>query len=228
MHIRAAEHLVQLARENGVASSQIRPNSEGLLSLVNGLLSLPATHLGLAFEPLLPALAWCADGNDQLGDECRAGPNSRHSHSSSSFLEPDFRSVPCGELRGLTGRTQNLNCSRSPYRLKADAGAYVQGRPAFQAATASDLLVDRNGAPGHHGWIMRPASCTATIAFIGSWPVQAFACTLCHSQQAASIRARLLQSDLLLNLCAVVLPLALLAWIIALIASGSTGGSRAR
>lgn len=84
-------------------------------------------------------------------------------------------------------------------------------------------FVDRYGGPGHDGEIMRPAISIVTVALMGTWPVQAFACTLCHSEQAASVRARLLQSDIWLNACTVVLPLAMLAWIIALVVSGPAG-----
>jgi hypothetical protein len=48
-------------------------------------------------------------------------------------------------------------------------------------------------------------------------PAEVFACTLCDSPQATSIRARLFQPDLWFNLCAVSLPIALLASIVAVI-----------
>ena len=46
-------------------------------------------------------------------------------------------------------------------------------------------------------------------------PVDAFACTLCGSPQAISVRARLLQPDLWFNLFAVALPLVLLGLVVA-------------
>jgi hypothetical protein len=58
----------------------------------------------------------------------------------------------------------------------------------------------------------------ALIATAGSWPAQAVACTLCDSIQATSVRARLLQPDLWLNLGAILLPLALLAGILMTVA----------
>jgi len=48
-------------------------------------------------------------------------------------------------------------------------------------------------------------------------PTQVLACTLCDSPQATSIRARLLQPDLWFNLCAIALPIALLASIVAVV-----------
>ena len=54
-------------------------------------------------------------------------------------------------------------------------------------------------------------------------PAEVFACTLCHTPQATSIRARLLQPDLWFNLCAVALPIALLASIVAVIHFGPVG-----
>jgi hypothetical protein len=58
----------------------------------------------------------------------------------------------------------------------------------------------------------------ALIATAGTWPAQALACTLCDSSQAASVRARLLQPDVWLNLGAILLPLALLAGILVMVA----------
>ena len=74
---------------------------------------------------------------------------------------------------------------------------------------------------------MHPIFRIAMIA-IGAWPARGFACTLCHSAQAVSVRARLLQPDLWFNLCAVLLPLALLAWAIGMVAIGPTGRNPAR
>ncbi len=66
---------------------------------------------------------------------------------------------------------------------------------------------------------MHPVLRIVMITF-GTWPAQGFACTLCHSPQAVSVRARLLQPDLWFNLCAVLLPLALLAWTVGMVAIG--------
>jgi len=63
---------------------------------------------------------------------------------------------------------------------------------------------------------------------VGAWPVRGFACTMCHSPQAVSVRARLLQPDLWFNLCATLLPLLLLAWMIGMVATPSTSRSHAR
>ena len=63
-----------------------------------------------------------------------------------------------------------------------------------------------------------------TAATMGPFPL--FACTLCDSAQAVSVRARLVQPDLWLTLCAIMAPLALLAGIIALIAHDPAGASR--
>jgi ABC-type phosphate transport system auxiliary subunit len=73
---------------------------------------------------------------------------------------------------------------------------------------------------------MRPIFHIAVIGTIGVWPAQALACTLCDSGQAISVRARLLQPDLWLNLGAVGLPLVMLAGVIALVAHDPRGGSR--
>lgn len=72
---------------------------------------------------------------------------------------------------------------------------------------------------------MLPPFRIAVITTTGMWSVDAFACTLCHSPQAVSVRARLLQSDLWSNLFMVVLPIALLGWIIAMVAHGPAGGA---
>ena len=74
---------------------------------------------------------------------------------------------------------------------------------------------------------MRPLLRRAMI-FIAAWPAQGFACTLCHSPQAVSVRARLLQPDLWFNLCAILLPLALLAWTVGMVAVGPANRRRAR
>jgi hypothetical protein len=56
------------------------------------------------------------------------------------------------------------------------------------------------------------------ILVIGAMiPTEVLACTLCDSPQATSIRARLLQPDLWFNLCAIALPIALLASIVAVV-----------
>jgi hypothetical protein len=65
---------------------------------------------------------------------------------------------------------------------------------------------------------MRPSARFTVTAATGMWPAQAFACTLCDSAQAVSVRARLLQPDLWFNLCAVLVPLALFAAVVALVA----------
>ena len=49
-------------------------------------------------------------------------------------------------------------------------------------------------------------------------PATAAACTLCYSRQAILVRERLCQDDLWWNGCAILLPLALLASIVALAA----------
>jgi hypothetical protein len=87
-------------------------------------------------------------------------------------------------------------------------------------------LVDKSGAPKHIGSIMRIALSTVIIVSFGSWPISAFACILCHSEPAASVRERLLQPDLVINALAVALPLALLAWVVALVAGRPLAGGR--
>ncbi|GEM_PF-6513945 len=61
--------------------------------------------------------------------------------------------------------------------------------------------------------VVRASAAAASLTGAGS----AAACTLCHSSQAISIRARLLGPDLLWNLAAVVLPLTLLLAVIVLV-----------
>jgi hypothetical protein len=48
--------------------------------------------------------------------------------------------------------------------------------------------------------MMRAALRTGAVILAGAWPVPAFACTLCHSEQAAAVRARVLQSTYCLKL----------------------------
>lgn len=67
---------------------------------------------------------------------------------------------------------------------------------------------------------MRTRGHLILVATIVAWPVPAAACILCHSPQSISVRARLLQPDLWLNLGAVALPLAVMAWIVALVCLG--------
>jgi hypothetical protein len=69
-------------------------------------------------------------------------------------------------------------------------------------------------------WRVR-AGLASALAGIGAGP--AFACTLCPSAQAISIRARLFGPDLWANLAAVSLPLLLLLAIIARIAREPRG-----
>ena len=73
---------------------------------------------------------------------------------------------------------------------------------------------------------MRPPFHIVLIATAGVWPAQAFACTLCDSVQAISVRARLLQPDLWLNLGAILLPLALLTGILVIVARVPAGRRR--
>lgn len=63
---------------------------------------------------------------------------------------------------------------------------------------------------------MRPLL-TFIVALGAMTPAEVFACTLCHSPQATLIRARLLQPDLWFNVCAIALPIALLASIVAVV-----------
>ena len=86
--------------------------------------------------------------------------------------------------------------------------------------------VDKHGESKHSRTTMRTALRTAIAASIIGWSGVASACTLCHSEQAASVRARLLQADLAINACAVVLPLVALAWVIALVAHGPVAGGQ--
>ena len=72
---------------------------------------------------------------------------------------------------------------------------------------------------------MRASFFTALIA-AGAWPARAIACTLCDSVQAVSVRARLLQPDLWLNLGAILLPLIMLMGILAVVARDPAGRRR--
>jgi hypothetical protein len=86
--------------------------------------------------------------------------------------------------------------------------------------------MDKACEPKHNRSMLRIVLRTGIVISAGAWPVSAFACTLCHTEQAAAVRARVLQSDLIFNAGAVVLPLALLACMIALIARGPVVGGR--
>ncbi|WP_420139465.1 hypothetical protein [Sphingomonas sp.] len=87
------------------------------------------------------------------------------------------------------------------------------------AALGAALRADLYARPGVGGRCI-------LLAIVVAVHAPAFACTLCHSPQSASIRERLLQPDLWLNLGAILFPIGLLVWIVALVAHAPAAKDR--